>query len=90
MRIDGGDGRRHGHHGFERVAALGEDGAAGFDGGAVRCADDTAAMAGAMQVGHAPSYPPPLAGEEKEGAGSVKPRFFSSASALGKRPRNVL
>ena len=79
VRIDGHDGRRHGHHGFERVAAFGEDGAAGFDGGRVRRADDAAAMAGAVQVGHA-----------QAAAGSVNPRFFSNASALGNRPRNAL
>jgi len=68
----------HGHHGFDRVAAFGEDGAAGFDGSRVRRADDAAAMAGAVQVGHA------------QWAGSVKPRLRRRASALGSRPRNAL
>jgi hypothetical protein len=74
VRVNGGDGRGHGHHGFDRVAAFGEDGAAGFDGGRMRRADDAAAMAGAVQVGHA----------------AAKPRLRKSASALGSRPRNAL
>ena len=64
-----------------RVAAFGEDGPAGFDGGRVRRADDAAAMAGAVQVGHR-SLP--------SAAGSAKPRLRSSASALGSRPRKAL
>ena len=50
VRVDRRDRRRHRHHGFDRVAALGEDRAAGFDGGEVRRADDAAAMAGAVQI----------------------------------------
>ena len=48
--IDGGDRCRHRHHGFERVAALGEDAAAGFGGGMVGCGDDAAAVAGGVKV----------------------------------------
>ena len=48
VRVNGRDGRGHGQHGFDRIAALGEDGAAGLDGGKVRRADDAAAMAGAV------------------------------------------
>ena len=81
VRIDGGDGRRHGHHGFERIAALGEDRAAGFDGGGMRRADDAAAMAGAVQIHDA---------QFARWHGSAKPRLRSSASALGSRPRNAL
>ncbi len=80
VRIDGHESGRHGHHGFERVAALGEDRAAGFDGGGMRGADDAAAMAGAVQFGHF----------QWAAAGSVKPRLRSNASALGSRPRNAL
>ena len=75
VRIDGGDARRHRHHGFERVAALAQDGAAGFGGGRMRGADDAAAVAGGVEVDHA--------------AASAKPRFFRSASAVGNRPRNA-
>jgi hypothetical protein len=32
VRIDRGDARRHRKHGFERIAAFGQDGAAGFGG----------------------------------------------------------
>ena len=48
--IDGGDRCRHRHHGLERVAALGEDAAAGFGGGMVGCGDDAAAVAGGVKV----------------------------------------
>ena len=77
VRIDRGDRRRHRDHGFERVAAFGEDGAAGFDGGVMRRADDAAAMAGAVKL-------------HQFTAGAAKPRLRSSASALGSRPRNAL
>ena len=50
VRIDDGDHRRHRHHRFERVAALGEDRPAGFDGFVMRRADDAAAMTGGMQL----------------------------------------
>ena len=51
VRIDGGDRRRHGDHGFERVAALGEDQAAGFGGGAMRRRGYAAAISGGVK-GH--------------------------------------
>ena len=79
MRINGGDSRCHGHHGFDCVAALGEDRAAGFDGGGMRRADDAAAVAGAVQIHDA-----------QFAAVVSKPRLRNSASALGSRPRNAL
>ncbi len=80
MRINGGDRRGHGHHGFERIAALGEDATASFDGGGMRRADDAAAMAGAVQIDHAHCV----------AANSAKPRLRKRASALGSRPRKAL
>ena len=69
--------RRHRHHGFERVAALGQDGAAGFGRRRMRRRDDAAAMSGGVEVDHAAAL------------SARKPRFFSSASAVGSRPRNA-
>jgi hypothetical protein len=48
--IDGGHGRRHRHHGFDRIAAFGECGTSGFDRGMVWRADDTLAMSGGVEV----------------------------------------
>jgi len=50
VRIDGGDSCGHGHHGLERVTALGENGATRLRRGEMRRADDAAAMTGAMQI----------------------------------------
>ena len=69
--------RRHRDHGFERVAALAQDRAAGLGRGGMRRGDDAAAMSGGVQLGHAAAL------------ASRKPRFFSSASAVGSRPRNA-
>ena len=79
MRVNGGDGCGHRHHSFERIAALADDGAAGFDGGGMRRADDAAAVAGAVQI-HNVQF----------AAVGSKPRLRNSASALGNRPRNAL
>ncbi len=81
VRIDGGDGGRHGEHGFERVAALGQDLAAGFDGGSMRRANDAPAVAGCVQFHGVAQF---------AAAESAKPRLRNSASALGSRPRNAL
>ena len=80
VRVDGGDRGGHGHHRFERVAALGENRAAGFHGVVMRRADDAAAMTGAVQIDHA----------QATATGSANPRLRSSASALGSRPRKAL
>ena len=80
VRIDGRDGRRHGQHRFERIAAFGKDLAAGFDGGGMGRANDAAAVAGAVQV-----HDGQLAAVDV-----AKPRCCNSASALGSRPRNAL
>src|SRR5205807_4447545 len=50
MRIDGGDRRGHGEHGFERIAAFGEDRPAGLYSCEMRRADDPTPVPGAMQV----------------------------------------
>ncbi len=50
VRIDGGDHRRHRHHGLERIAAFGERGASGLDGCGMRRADDALAVAGGVEV----------------------------------------
>jgi len=50
VRIDRGDHRRHRHHGFERVAALGQHRAPGLDGGGMRRADHALAMSGSVEV----------------------------------------
>jgi hypothetical protein len=55
MRIDGSDRRGHGEHGLNRIAAFGQDGAAGFDRRKMGGADDAMAVPGAMQaylIGH--------------------------------------
>jgi hypothetical protein len=51
VRIDGRDRRGHGDHGFERVAAFGQDHAAGFGSGAMRGRDNAAAISGGVK-GH--------------------------------------
>src|SRR5450631_2811829 len=76
VRIDRGNPRGHRQHRFDGVAAFGEDGAAVLYRGGMRRTDDAAAMAGAMQV-HA-------------GTASASPRFFNSASTVGRRPRKAL
>src|SRR6516164_6391933 len=84
MRIDGGDRRCHGEHGFDRIAAFGEDGAAGYDRRKMRRADDTSSVPGAVQahwIGHVSIH---------AAAGAAKPRLRRSASAVGSRPRNAL
>ena len=50
VRIDRRDGRRHRDHGFERVAALRQHGAAGLGGRVVGSGRDAAAMSGAVEV----------------------------------------
>ena len=80
MRVNGGDGGGHRHHRFDRIAAFGQDRAAGLDGGEMRRADDAAAMAGAVQIASCSIRPAVVA----------KPRLRNSASALGSRPRNAL
>ena len=42
--------RRHRHHGLERIAALGEDRAAGLGGGVMRRGDDAAAVSGGVEI----------------------------------------
>src|SRR5690606_21550139 len=74
VRIDGGDGGRHGDHGLDGVAAFGQNGAPVLDGEGMRGADDAAPVAGGVEV-H---------------AASASPRFFSSASTVGSRPRKAL
>ena len=54
VRIDGGDGRRHRHHGLQRIAALGEDGAPRLGGGMVRRGGDAAAVSGGVEIHQAP------------------------------------
>ena len=76
VRIDRGNRRRHRQHGLDGVAAFGEDGAAVLDRGGMRGGNDAAAVAGGVQV-HA-------------GTASASPRFFSSASTAGRRPRKAL
>ncbi len=76
VRIDGGDRRRHRDHRLDRIAAFGENGAAILDRGGMRRADDAAADD--RRCGDS-SY-----------AASVSPRFLSSASTVGSRPRNAL
>jgi hypothetical protein len=49
VRIDDRDRRRHRDDRFDRVAALGDDVAPGFDCGLVRSRDDAAAMSGAEE-----------------------------------------
>ena len=80
VRVDGGDRRGHRHHRFQRVAALGENRAAGLHGAMMRRADDAAAMTGAVQIDHA----------QATAEGSANPRLRNSASALGSRPRKAL
>ena len=53
VRVDGRNGGRHGDHGFERVAALGQDRATGLGGGVMRGGDDAAAMSGGVKI-HGP------------------------------------
>ncbi len=76
VRIDRGDRRGHRDHRLDGVAAFGQDGAAVLDGCGMRRADDAAAMSGGVEV-HA-------------GTASASPRFFSSASTAGSRPRNAV
>src|SRR6185437_3787696 len=52
VRIDGGDGGRHGDHRLDGVAAFGEDGAAVLDRGAMWRADNASAVTGGVE-GHA-------------------------------------
>ena len=49
VRIDRRDRGGHGDHRLDGIAAFGENGAAVLDGGAMRRADDAAAMAGGVQ-----------------------------------------
>ena len=48
VRVNRRNRRRHRHHGFERIAALGQHEPPGFDGLAVRRRDDAATMAGGV------------------------------------------
>ena len=76
VRIDRGDRGRHRQHGLDGIAAFGQNRAAVLDGGRMRRGNDAAAMAGGVQV-HA-------------GTASASPRFFNSASTVGRRPRKAL
>ena len=78
VRIDGGDRGRHRDHGFERVAAVGDDRASRLGGGVMGRADDALAMPGGVEVHGA------YAGA------SLKPRLRSNASAVGSRPRKAV
>ncbi len=75
VRIDRGDRGRHGNHGFERIAALGKDRAAGLGRGAMGRGDHAAAVARGMEVHQ---------------LAAASPRLRSSASTVGSRPRNAL
>ncbi len=79
VRVDRRDRRRHGNHGFDRVAALGQDRAPGFRRRMMRRRDDAAAMAGAVQVHR---------GQPAWSADASSPRFASTASTFGSAPRN--
>ena len=81
VRIDGGDGGGHGQHRLDGIAAFGQHLPPGFDGRGVRRADDAPAVTGCVQI-HGTA--------QCDVTGSAKPRFFSSASALGSRPRKAL
>src|SRR5215207_4751156 len=49
VRVDDGNGRRHGDHRLERVGALAEDVASGFRGSVMRRSNDAAVMSGRMK-----------------------------------------
>ena len=48
--IDGGDGRRHRHHGLQRIAALGENCASRLGGGMMGRGGDAAAVSGSVEI----------------------------------------
>ena len=76
MRINDRNARGHCQHCFDSVAAFGQDRTAVLDGGRVRGGNHAAAMPGGVEI-HAEVT-------------SARPRFFSSASTVGRRPRNDL
>ena len=80
MRVDGGDGRGHGHHRFQRVAAFGEDLPAIFNRAGMRRADHAGPMTGAVEIHHV----------QTSLEGSIRPRLRNNASGLGSLPRKAL
>jgi hypothetical protein len=64
----------HGQHRLNCIAAFGKDRSAILDGGCVRGGNHAATMPGRVKR-HAEAM-------------SSRPRFFKSASTVGRRPRN--